>query len=112
MLFSAHCCCAMLGSGLFGHADRTMTPYGWSGGIGGYFGGGGRGGGDGGVWHSTLAIPLKLKRMTSQTLQGAPPGCDIHEKPHALRRLGARALWSVLGLSSMVDARDLLLLLL
>ena len=32
--------------------------------------------GDGGVWHSTLAIPLKLKRMTSQTLQGAPPGCD------------------------------------
>ena len=73
---------------------------------------GGSGGGDGGVWHSTLAIPLKLKRMTSQTLQGAPPGCDIHEKPHALRRLGARALWSVLGLSSMVDARDLLLLLL
>ena len=38
----------MLGSGLFGHADRTMTPYGWSGGIGGYFGGGGLGGGLGG----------------------------------------------------------------
>ena len=37
---------------------------------------GGSVGGDGGVWHSTLAIPLKLKRMTSQTLQGAPPGCD------------------------------------
>ena len=26
--------------------------------------------------HSTLAILLKLRRMTSQTLQGAPPGCD------------------------------------
>ena len=47
VLVSAHCCCAMLGRGLFGHADWTLTPYGWSGGIGGYFGGGGRGGGEG-----------------------------------------------------------------
>ena len=38
-------------------------------------GGGGGDGGGGGVWHSTLAIQLKLTRMTSQTLQGAPPGC-------------------------------------
>ena len=60
------------------------------GGLGGGGEGGGDEGGDGdgsgewgkggggvcGVWHSTLAIPLKLRRKKSQTLQGAPPGCD------------------------------------
>ena len=29
-----------------------------------------------GVWHSTLAIMLKLRRSINQTLQGAPPSCE------------------------------------
>ena len=44
--------------------------------VGGDGGGDGGSGGGGGVWHSTFAIPLKLTRMTSQTLQGVPPGFD------------------------------------
>ena len=32
--------------------------------------------GGGGVWHSTLAIMLKLRRSINQTLQGAPPSCE------------------------------------
>jgi hypothetical protein len=31
--------------------------------------------------HSPLAILLKLRRTTSQTLQGAPPGCDSPRMP-------------------------------
>ena len=51
-------------------------------------GGGGGDGGGGGVWHSTLAIQLKLTRMTSQTLQGAPPGC-----PRILTKAPGRGTW-------------------
>ena len=32
--------------------------------------------GGGGVWHSPLAIMLKLRRSINQTLQGAPPSCE------------------------------------
>ena len=45
--------------------------------------GGDGGGGDGGggdlllSWHSTLAILSKLRRIASQTLHRAHPGCDL-----------------------------------
>ena len=36
-----------------------------------------RGGASGWLWHSTLAILSKLRRITSQTLHRAYPGCDL-----------------------------------
>ena len=34
-------------------------------------------GGEDEVWHSRIAILLKLRRITSQTLHRAHPGCDL-----------------------------------
>ena len=58
---------------------RHQGGGGWGGGGEGE--GGGGDGGDGGVWHSMLAILLKLRSTTSQNLQGAPPGCDSPRMP-------------------------------
>jgi hypothetical protein len=66
------------------YAPSTAHSGGGSdGGDGGGGGGGDGGGGDGGggdllpSWHSTLAILSKLRRIASQTLHRAHPGCDL-----------------------------------